>query len=320
MCQAQGCGSFVSTGCGDWPYQEDTDLSPPLQVHPVGRFTFVDDHRTSPLGISMERELQTPTLPHSLPREEGSPAGQSRILAEEVVLHSNHVPEPINKTQPLRLRHFCQQGREFIGCPWSGVFIAYRTKPAKKKKRKKGVQRILLLHQCKANTRRCRAGFTLPVSGCKGTVTTHDHSGATSRLSTGGSTIQHMRIPQECSILGHYSLLHPPKGLIQLQTQPHGDAQLSHTHTQCSTHTQNTRVQTKHTQRRKAWPQHLCAGNPACPAALWPMKCSAKPISGAAANTHFFLSADVCKLQISRCLSKGACFFCSTWIHTPYDI
>lgn len=48
------------------------------------------------------------------------------------------------------------------------------------------------------------------------------------------------------------------------------------------------------------------------------MKYSAKVITGPAANPHFFLRADVCKLQINRCLSTGIRFFFPDSLHTPH--
>lgn len=59
------------------------DISPPLQVHPVGHFSFVGDHHTHLLGIPMEWELQTLSrFTTRCPGGEGSSARREPSQAE----------------------------------------------------------------------------------------------------------------------------------------------------------------------------------------------------------------------------------------------
>lgn len=128
------------------------------------------------------------------PGGEGSPAGQSRVPAEEAVLQSSHAA-PSKRNPTFALVTLLSAGQGVYRLLLIRLIYSTQDKASRKKKKKeikkKGRSMVCaLVTPVQSKHQALRVGFTLPMSGCKGTVTTHDRSGATSRLSTGGSTVR----------------------------------------------------------------------------------------------------------------------------------
>lgn len=160
-------GSFVGTGCGDQPHREDMDISPPLQVHPVGHFTLVGDHHPHPLGIPTGWDLQIPPpFTTHYPGAEGTPARQSRVPAEEAVLHSSRAaPSKENPTSALVT--LLSAGQRVYRLLLIRLIYSTQDKASRKKRKKRNKKErkeygVCSLHQCKANTKRCGLDLRSP--------------------------------------------------------------------------------------------------------------------------------------------------------------